>query len=181
MTATQVLELARLSQRILSPVLGRIQQDLLDPMVSRVLGIEMRRSDFPIPPPDVIAVLQTLGIPLQEAIKIEYVSPVARAQKASEAQAILDTFAASAALAEASPDVMDNMDLDEAFRSIAQANGVPVAVVRSREDVERKRAADAELARQQSQQEQLLATGDTVSRLLPGIAKLSEQQAAQAA
>ncbi len=181
MTATQVLELARLSQRILSPVMGRIQQDLLDPMVRRVLGIESRRADFPAAPPDVIAVLQTLGITLQEAIKIEYVSPVARAQKASEAQAILDTFAASAALAEANPEVMDNMDLDEAFRAIAQANGVPVAVVRSRDDVERKREADAEIARQQQEQERLLATGDTVSRLLPGIAKLSEQQAASAA
>ena len=181
MTATQVLELAKLSQRILSPVMGRIQQDLLDPMVSRVLGIEMRRADFPQPPIDVILVLQSLDMTLQDAIKIEYVSPVARAQKAQEAQAILDTFAASAALSEAMPEVMDNMDLDEAFRSIAEANGVPVEVVRSRDDVEQKRAADAELARQQAEQQQLLATGDTVSKLLPGIAKLSEQQAAAAA
>lgn len=181
MTATQVLELARLSQRILSPVMGRAQKDLLDPMVQRVLAVEMRRRDFPRPPQDVIDVLRALNMTLLEAIQIEYVSPVARAQKAAEAQAILDTFGASAALAEADPGVLDNMDLDEAFREIAVANGVPVSVIRSREDVAAKREADARLAAQEAQQQQLLATGDTVSKLLPGIASLADQQRQAAA
>ena len=164
MTATQVIELARLSQRILSPVLGRMQVELLEPMIERVIGILSRRPDFPAPP-------DFLG---GEELKIEYVSPVARAQKASESQAILDSFSAAAAVSEADPSVMDNVDLDVAIRKIFEGNGVPVQVLRQRDDVAEIREAQAQLAEQQQQQEQMAQGGDTIAKLLPGIAKLSE-------
>ena len=167
MTATQVIELARLSQRILSPVLGRMQVELLEPMIERVVGILSRRSDFPVPP-DFLA---------GEELKIEYVSPVARAQKASEAQAILDSFSAAAAVAEADPSVMDNIDLDVAVRKIFEGNGVPVQVLRQREDVLEIRQAQAEAVEAQQQQQAMAQGGDTIAKLLPGIAKLSEAQA----
>jgi hypothetical protein len=166
MTATQVIELARLSQRILSPVLGRMQVELLEPMIERVVGILSRRSDFPEPPEFLAG----------QELKIEYVSPVARAQKASEAQAILDSFSAAAAVAEADPSVMDNIDLDVAVRKIFEGNGVPVQVMRQQAEVMARRAAQAQAMEQQQQQQQMMEGGDTIAKLLPGIAKVSEIQ-----
>ncbi len=164
MTATQVLELARLSQRILSPVLGRGQIDLLDPMLNRAFGIISRRTDFPEAP---------FFLRGQE-LRLEYVSPVARAQKQSEAQAILDTFAAAAAIAEKEPNVMDNFDLDTAVRLIASGQGVPVAVLRPKADVIQIRRTQARIEEQDRQAQQLMEGGDTVAKLLPGIAALQE-------
>ena len=164
MTATQVIELARLAQRQLSPVLGRMQEDLLNPLIDRVYGIISRRLDFPEPP----EFLQ------DRDIRVDYVSPVARAQKASEAQSILDSFAAAQAIAQVDPSVMDNVDLDEAIRKIFEGNGTPVNVVRSRSDVIEIRRTQAQIMEQERQAQQLQQTGETVSKLLPGIAKLQE-------
>jgi hypothetical protein len=168
MTATQVIELARLAQRQLSPVLGRMQEDLLNPLIDRVYGIISRRLDFPEPP----AFLQ------DRDIRVDYVSPVARAQKASEAQSILDSFAAAQAIAQVDPSVMDNVDLDEAIRKIFEGNGTPVNVVRSRSDVLAMRSTQAKIMEQERQAQALQQTGETVSKLLPGIAKLQEVGAA---
>jgi hypothetical protein len=164
MTATQVIELARLAQRQLSPVLGRMQEDLLNPLIERVYGILTRRRDFPRPPEEIVG----------EDLRIEYVSPVARAQKASESQSILDSFAAAQAVAQVDPSVMDNIDLDEAIRAIFVGNGTPVNIVRSKADVIEIRRTQAQVMEQEREAQQLAQTGETVSKLLPGIAKLQE-------
>ena len=168
MTATQVIELARLAQRQLSPVLGRMQEDLLNPLIDRVYGILSRRRDFPAPP----EFLQGSDL------RVDYVSPVARAQKASESQAILDSFAAAQAVAQVDPSVMDNVDLDEAIRTIFEGNGTPVKVIRPRADVVEIRRTQAKIMEEQRQAQALQQTGETVSKLLPGIAKLQEVGAA---
>lgn len=168
MTATQVIELARLAQRLLSPVLGRMQEDLLSPLIERVFGILSRRRDFPMAPD----FLQGRDL------AIVYVSPVARAQKASEAQAILDSFAAAQAIAQVDPSVMDNVDLDEAIRKIFEGNGVPVSIVRPQADVVEIRRTQAQAIEDERQAAALQQTGETVSKLLPGIAKLQEVNAA---
>lgn len=163
MTATQVLELAKLSQRQLSPMLGRCQEELLDPLIQRTDEIESSRTDFP-QPPDMLR---------DEQILIEYVGPVARAQKAAESQAILDTFAAMQAIAQTDPDVLDNFDSDEAVRLIAEGNGIPVKVLRLPNDVLaiRRQRAQQEAAQQQAQM--MVQGGETIAKLLPGIAQLN--------
>lgn len=164
MTATQVLELARLAQRQLSPVLGRMQVEILEPMIERVYGI-MSRKNLLLAPPSSIE-----GADL----KIEYVSPVARAQKQSDAQAILDSFAAAAALAEVDPGVMDNVDLDAAIRTVFEGNGVPLKVLRTSSEVVKIRRVQAEAMQRDREMQQEQAAGETVAKLLPGIAKLQE-------
>lgn len=168
MTATQVIELARLAQRQLSPVLGRMAEDLLNPLIDRVYGILSRRRDFP-PAPDFLQ---------GQDLRVDYVSPVARAQKASESQAILDSFAAAQAIAQVDPSVMDNVDLDEAIRAIFDGNGTPVKVLRPKADVIEIRREQAQVIEQDRQAQELQQTGETVSKLLPGIAKLQEVNAA---
>jgi len=164
MTATQVLELARLSQRILSPVLGRMQVELLEPMIERVYGIISRSGGFP-PPPSVIE---------GQDIQVDYVSPVARAQKASDSQAILDSFQAAAAVAQLEPGVMDNVNLDEAIRQVFSGNGVSPNIMRSRGEVLKIRQAQAAMMQQQQQQQQQLQEVDALSKAVPAAAKGAE-------
>lgn len=143
MTATQVLELARLSQRLLSPVLSRMQIEALGPMLTRVYGIGSRRRGFF---PEAPAHIQG------QDIAIEYVSPIARAQQQSEVQAIVDSISAAAGIAQMSPGVIDNIDMDEAIRQIFAGNGAPIEVLRRKREVEQIRD---ERSRQQEAQEQL--------------------------
>lgn len=77
-TATYVLQQRDEKMRLLSPMVARLQTEFLGPLIDRVFAIMWRRNMFP-PAPE-----QLSGIPL----KVEYVSPIAIAQKSSEMEAI---------------------------------------------------------------------------------------------
>ena len=70
MTATEVLQRNEEKMRILGPVLGRLQSELLEPMILRVFNIMLRSKLF----------LQAPEILANQEIQIEYVSPMALAQ-----------------------------------------------------------------------------------------------------
>ncbi|MEP4379759.1 MAG: portal protein [Alphaproteobacteria bacterium] len=133
MSATQVLQLVQEMQRLLGPMLGRQQAELLEPMIERVFGILLRAGMLP-PLPDAL-----IGVPL----RVDHVSPIARAQKAGDAQAVLRTLEAAEAMAAIDPQVTDLIDPDAGLRLIAEANGVPAKALRGAEDVAVMRALRA--------------------------------------
>ena len=69
MTATEVLQRSDERLRLLGPMLGRLQSELLRPLIIRSVGILGRAGRLPPAPPSL------LGATLQ----IDYISPVARA------------------------------------------------------------------------------------------------------
>jgi hypothetical protein len=159
MTATQVIELSTNIQRLLAPVLGRFQTELLEPMLERTFAIKLRRGDF-LPPPPLLA---------GQEIAIEYVSPVARAQREADSNAIIELFTVGANLAQSDPDVLNVMNAEEGMRFIAKQKGVPVSVLRSRKEVQERREADSRLAAQEAQQQQILQTAETAAKVLPAL------------
>ena len=168
MTATQVLELVQQAQRFLSPILGRLQSELLEPMVQRVFGIELRAGRLD-PIPEILA---------GQNVSVEYISPSARAQKASDVSAIIETFQVAAELEAVAPGSSDNLDADIALREIASAKGVPVSIVRDAEFVAAIRERKQQLAAEQQQQQQLLEGADAASKLIPALAGAQQQGAA---
>jgi hypothetical protein len=97
-----------------------------------VFAVLMRGGALPPPPP---AVLDAPGL------KVEYVSPLARAQRAAEGEAIVRTFEAMAPLLASAPSVVDNFDTDAVARALADAYGMPVRAVRDPAMVAALRAA----------------------------------------
>jgi hypothetical protein len=168
MTATQVLELVQQAQRFLSPILGRLQSELLEPMVQRVFGIELRSGRLD-PIPSVLA---------GQNVLVEYISPIARAQKASDVSAIVETFAVAAEMEQFKPGTMDNLDSDVAIRQIAEAKGIPVSIVRDATFVAEIREKQQELADEQKQKQELLEGADAASKLIPAIAGAQQAVAA---
>jgi len=138
MTATQVLELSAQVQRLLAPVLGRQHTELLEPIVERVFAIEARAGRLLPPPPEIAG----------ESLKVDYSSPVARAQKSSDARAIVDLFTIGANLSQVDQSVLDVLDADSGIRAIAESLGTPPTVTRTRSEVEERREAQADLLQQ---------------------------------
>ncbi len=159
MTATQVIELANQTQRLLSPMLGRLQVEMLEPMIDRVFGILLRSGKF-LPPPMALS---------GQNIKVEYIGPVARSQKASDAQAIIDTFTVAASLVQVNPEAMDNLDTDEAIRLVARAKEVPMSILRRREDVAALREARTRLAEEQAQLEDVQTAAQAAGSAAPAL------------
>ena len=143
MTATQVLELSAQMQRHLAPILGRMQTQLLEPIIERVFAIEARAGRLPVAPAE-------LG---NQPLKIDYVSPIARAQQTSDARAIIDFSGIVANLASVNPDVLDIVDFDKGTRELGDALGIPPTMLRNVKDVEKRREAARQLAAEQQQKE----------------------------
>jgi hypothetical protein len=155
MTATQVLELSAQMQRHLAPILGRMNTELLEPIIERVFAIEARAGRLP-PAPEGLQ---------DHNIKIDYVSPVARAQQTADARAIIDFSGIVSNLAAVAPDVLDIVDFDEGARELSDALGVPPTMIRDAEQVEARREAQRRLAAEQAEAEKQAATVDQISKL----------------
>ncbi len=151
MTATQFLGITEQTARVLAPILARLQVEDLDPLVQRVFGILGRAGMLPPPPPALRG----------SKLRIEYVSPITRAQAMGDARALAQTAEALAPLLQSNPEVLDNFDPDAAARDIADITGLRKAWLRSTETVKAMRQA-----RQQVQQQ--AAVTDALTQLAGG-------------
>ncbi len=120
MTATEWLGRQEEKLRLMGPNLGRIQSEFLSPLIRRRFGILARANQLPPAPPEIG------GFPL----RVEYVSPLARAQAAGEAHAVVRLYESVLPIAKADPSVMDNLDHDEAVQTLARGWAVPAKILR---------------------------------------------------
>jgi hypothetical protein len=145
-TATEID--ARREEKLiqLGPVIERFENEVLDPIVTRVFNIMMRRGLLPPPPEEA-----------QGSISIQYVSMLAEAQRATSTTGIERLFAFAGNLTAVDETIMDNLDGDEAIEEMASALGVSPHIVRSAKAVAQLRLERAKQAQAQQAQEQSLA------------------------
>jgi hypothetical protein len=129
MTATEWTGRQEEKFRLMGPNLGRIQSEFLSPLIARRFGILYRAGKLPPPPQEAQGV----------KMRIKYVSPLARAQQATEANAIIRVYQGVGVIAQFDPTVLDNFNHDEAAKKIADGFGAPAVVLRSDEDVQDER------------------------------------------
>lgn len=136
MTATEWLGRQEEKLRLMGPNLGRIQSEFLSPLIRRRFGILGRAQQLPPAP------LEIQGTPL----RVEYVSPLARAQAASEAHAVVRLYECVGTIANLDPSVMDNLNHDEAVQTLARGWAVPAKILRDAAQVQsiREDRANAE-------------------------------------
>lgn len=146
MTATQAMLIAQQQGQMTSPVLGRLQAELLGPLIRRESGILYRQGRHPEMPEALAEFMRAEG----EALLIEYDSPMSRQARSEEGVAILRTFEALAPMAQIDPSVYAQFDPREVARLMAEVNGVPRSVLRSDEEI-------AAMQEQQAQQQGLAA------------------------
>jgi hypothetical protein len=154
MTATEVLERAQEKGMLLGPLAGRQQSEFLGPMVERELDLLGRAGQLPPAPPEL---LEAGG-----EYKIEYESPLARAQRAEEGVAIVRTFDTVLPLAEMRPDVLDVFDLDENMRALGEINGMATKLMRDPKDV-------AAIREERAQQQQMAQMAEAAPGLARGV------------
>ena len=139
MTATEVMQRVEEKMLILAPVLGRLMNEFLDPLINRTFSILSRNGKL-LPPPKVLQGAE---------YKIEYISPLARAQKLDQMKSINSFLALIQQIATVKPDVLDNVNEDNVVADIQELYGVNPKYVRSKEEIEKIRAARAEAIAEQ--------------------------------
>jgi len=142
MTATEVIQRQEERMRVIGPVLGRLMNEMLRPLIDRVFAL-MLRNDMLAPAPEVLQ---------GRDIDIEYVSPLARAQKSSSLNNTMRALEILLPLAQSLP-VGDHIDPDGLVRHVTDSLGVPKATLRSQREVNETREARAQ-AEQEAMQRQ---------------------------
>lgn len=154
-TAEEIMRRHEEKLLALGPVLERMNDEFLDPLIERTFAIMLRQGHIP-PPPEEIQDL---------SLKIEYVSIMAQAQKMTGITGIERLAGFTGRMAAVYPEITDVLDPDEAVREYGDALGVSPKMVRDKGTVEAKRAERAQ-AQQMQQAMAMAQQGATAAKTL---------------
>ncbi len=167
MTATEVNARYDLMQRLLGPVFGRLQHDLLNPLISRTFNILLRSGRLP----DLPEILNDFS----DELDIEYIGPMGRAQKTDQVQAIIQWATQMTELGQFYPETSMLVDAEMMGRELAKALNVPATIIRSAEEVNELLAKKEQAELEQRQIELAMGAGQAAQAMGDG------QQSMQAA
>jgi len=161
MTATEVLQRNEEKMRLLGPVLGRMQAELLQPLISRSFALLLRDRLLPAPPEKLQG--QDIAFP-----DIEYVSPLAKAQKLTDLQAMLRGFEILLQVSQVAP-VTDYLDPDKMVQYLVETAGLPARIIRGNDEVAQLREQQAEAAQQQQAMQEQMQSAEAANKIAPFI------------
>jgi len=164
MTATEVIQRNEEKMRLLGPVLGRLQSELLKPLIDRTFALLLRKNLFR-PAPEFLS---------GQDIEIEYVSPLAKAQKSAELQSIMRGIEILGSLANVAP-VFDHVNMDKLVKHLMDVVGVPQKVLKTQNEVQAKREQDQQQQAQQQQMAQMQQVAESAGAAAPMAKALPEE------
>jgi hypothetical protein len=169
MTATEVAERHEEKLLMLGPVLERLHDELLDPLIHLTFVDLLEAGALPPPPPELDA----------QALRVEFVSMLAQAQRAVGTSAT-DRFVVNlGAVAQFKPDVLDKFDADSWVDAYSESLGIDPELIVANEQVAliREQRAAAQQAAEQSEQ---VKQASEAARNLGGVATQAGQSNAGA-
>ena len=125
---------------MLGPVLERLHDEMLDPLIDRTFDIMLSRKLVP-PIPRELVEAAARG---DDQLRVEYISVLAQAQKLVGTAAIDRQVAFVANLAGIRPDAVDVLNTDKLARVYQQMLGTDPEILFTEEEVAQKRAARAQ-------------------------------------
>jgi len=149
MTATEVMQRTEEKLRLLGPLLGRVQTELLGPLIRRAYGLLMRAGKLPEPP-------AVLG---DAKLKITYTSPIARAQEQVEANGLMRALGILEPMLKYSPETADIFDTDAMGRGVFNMYSISQKYLKDEKQVKAIRSSRAKAEQDRQEAENLRATG----------------------
>jgi hypothetical protein len=125
MTATEVAERHEEKLLMLGPVLERIHNELLSPLIDITFDRCKAANLLPVAPPEIQGV----------NMNIEFISVLAQAQRSVAVNGMERLLQTAMALAPAKPDILDKLNFDQVIDDMGEAFGVNPAIVVSDQDV----------------------------------------------
>ncbi|MDE3244456.1 MAG: phage tail protein [Acidobacteriota bacterium] len=138
-TATEIQARQQEKMMALGPVLERLNDEMLDPIIRRTYSIMERNGLIPIPPPEV----------QNQELVVEYISIMAQAQKLNGVVGIERVVGFVGGLSAQNPESLDKLDFDETIDAYADMVGVPPNIIKDKAQVAPIRAQRAQAQRTQ--------------------------------
>ena len=165
MTAREVMERTQEKMQQLGPVVERLQSEFLNPIIERTYGILDRAGIFPPIDEQTAEMLNGMDV------KIEYISPLAQAQKMSSLVNIEQYYAFIMSLAQGNANIVQKFNFEEAADIYGVNLGVPARVIRSNDDYQKIMEQQQQAQQEQEEQAQALQ----MAQLAPQMAGAAKQ------
>ena len=150
MTAQEVLQRKQEQLQQLGPVVQRLQFEFLRKIIERVYNILDRAGILPQPEDTELALALS-----NEEVTIEYISPLAQAQKMAGMTNIEQAIAFTGQLAQFDQSVLDKIDFAKTIDSYFDMVGAPASIKRTEEEYEAIQQQKAQAMAEAKQQEQM--------------------------
>lgn len=160
MTAYEVSQRIEQMQRVLGPVLSRVNNELLNPLIVRCFKALLRNNMLPELPP----ILQERGVD----VDIVFVNQLARAQQIQDVSTMQQWVQGLAMIAQLDPSVVDNINADGIARHMAKVMGVPEEAVQNSDVVRQVRDQRAQAQEQAMQMQAGVQMADINAKLNQG-------------
>lgn len=175
----------------LNTIYSRQEKEVLEPAIERTFNIclgkgllgtikgsleeakLMMQGIQPMYIPDAIVERMMKG---QDVYRVRFISPASQIRNAQELAGITQTLQMAQELAQVKPDVLDWIDEDFTFRTMAQLAGAPTKMIKSTQEVAVSRQQQAAAQQQQQQMEQALQGAQALSHVSKAA---NEQQSGQ--
>ena len=154
-SATERMQIEQTGLRLTGPHLNRLQVEYLTRVIDRVFKILERNRIFPDAPEELSGA----------DLRVEYISPLARNQRAPELSSLNAAVQAALPLIETDPGVLGNVNADDFFRNALVIAGVPRSSIKSQDQLAKERQAAAEQQAQMQQMQAGMAMADTAANL----------------
>ncbi len=120
-TAAEVAERHQEKMIILGPVLERLKNELLDPLIDRTFELLLQQGMLPAVPESMLG----------KTLNVDYISMIAQAQKASFATALVQGISYASNLAQNKPEILNRIDYDCALEEGLEALGVAPVLLKT--------------------------------------------------
>jgi hypothetical protein len=162
MTAYEFAQKLNLLFRMIATAYGRLRYEFLSPIGEMIFDNLFWGGAFPPPPPEVFL---TDG-----QVDVEFENPIARAQRAGDAEALGLAFNDLAPMGQLFPGVWDWLDVDQTAQGVMDIRGVPARWTRSTQEV----TAIREQRAQQQQAEEAMAAAGQVADMVGKVAPMEK-------
>ena len=140
MSATESSTRQMLRITNISPQIGRLEPEYLDRLIERCISILLEDGHIPPPPEDL------------QNVKIEYRSPLAKAQKMQSLDGVQQFLQLAMGMAQIDPAIPQYINTDYILQYMSIATDIPTGVLKSPQEIEQIKQA---MAQQQEQQQKL--------------------------
>jgi len=168
-TATEVNAMMQEKMPSFSPVFAQVTQEFLSPLIQRAFAMRVRSGRASAPPMQIVDEESA-------SYKVTFAGRIAQEIKASQDQGSMQVINLAGILAQIDPSVLQVVNWQNRFRSMARNWGLPVEDIRSEEEVAEIMQAQAQAAEEARQAEQMQMQTQSVKNLGPS----AQDAAAQA-
>lgn len=167
-TAYEVAQIAGEKAAVMGAEIGRVESELLDPLLTVSLHLLSQQGLLPEPPQILADMAAQVG-----GVNYSYDGPLAQMQKRHYGQQnILQVLSQVTLIGQTFPQAMDWIDEDALMRQALQSLDAPEDVIRAQQEVARIREVRQQMQQQQIQLEQMKQAADIQ-------AQMAKAQAAQ--